>query len=130
MQSTDSNRRQQSLIGTRGLSAVSLSGSLGLAISPILVAGAAHSPCGPAAIAPGAGPRSSADQLHGLGVPGALVPVPEHPQNRTGSSGHTVTVGRVRRTSSAVHADKEIPLVDGQELTVSRVPHGMMLRVC
>ena len=110
-----SSRRVESVVRTRGLSAVQSGGRLVLPTSPVLVAGAAHSSCGPAAIAPGANPRSSADQLPGLGVPGALGPVPEHPQKRTRPCGHTVAVGRVGRTSPAVHADLETPLVGGQE---------------
>ena len=124
-QSTDSTLEKQSPMAPRGLSAVSSGGSLLLQTSPILGAEAAHSSRGPAAIAPGAGPWSSADQLHGLGVPGALGPVLEHRQNRTGTSAPTVAVERLGRASSAVQADQEIPLVDAQELAVSRFPHGM-----
>ena len=130
MQSTDSTRQKQSSVGTQRLSAVSSGESLVLPTSTILGSGAAHSSHGPAAIAPGAGLRSRAGQLHGLGVPGALSPVPEHPQNRTGASGHTVAAGLGGRTLTTAHADWEIPLVDGQELAVSRFPHGMMRRVC
>ena len=117
-----------------GWNSGALGGAIGWKPGPADLAssggGPAHSSCGPAAISPDVGPRSSVDALHGLGVPGALDPVPEHPQKRTGSSGRAVALERVGRTSSAEPADLEIPLVDGQELAVSRPPHGIARRGC
>ena len=127
----DTTRRQRRLpVGTGKLSAAPSSENLDPSTSLIPVAVAARSSCGPQATSPGSRRRSSVGQLQGPGVPGALDPVPEHPQNRTGFSRCTVAVAPVRRALSALQADLGIPLVDGQELTVSRFPHGVMRQVC
>ena len=106
------------------------SGTLALLISLGPAAEVVRSSCEPEATLRGAGPRSSVVRLRDPGIQGALDPVQEHPQNRTESSGHTVAVEGVRTTSSAAHADLEIPLVDGLAPAVSRLPRGEVHWAC